>query len=252
MRNLLMLFLLLALPLRAADRELGLAREMLDDAVIRDDVEGMRLVRERLVRIAAETDDRTVMRDAYYLAALSSLFEPFSGWRDAATSARIAATGIRYANHALEIDPKFADAAVIVAMLKRSGPPKDIDLAGSIPGAFYSAMFRSFNPAGAAPPEGVKAFDDLAARLDADPAASARRFGLGDAEAHAWQVMVRIAQDEPRAEAMRPMVARLLEQRPDFALGQQLAAAVAERHFVAAPAVTWQPFLTDVANDGKN
>ena len=251
MRKLLFLLLLLALPVRAADRELGLAREMLDDAIIRNDAEGMQLVRERLLRIAADASDKTVMRDAHYLAAVSALFEAFSGMRDAASLARIAATGVRQANRATEIDPQFADAAVIAAMLKRSGPPSLTD-PGSVPLAFYRAMLRSFNPAGAAPAEGVKAFDELAARLDADRAATGRRFGLWDAQAHAWTVITRMAQDEPRGETLRPLVAKLMQQRPDFAMGQQLAEWVAERRFVAAPPVTWQPFLTDAANDGKN
>jgi len=107
------------------------------------------------------------------------------------------------------------------------------------------------NPAGAAPPEGVKLFDDLAARLDADRAATGRRFGFWDAQAHAWQILTRIASDEPNAETLRPMAAQLLEQRPDFSLGQQISESVIERRFVDAPAVTWQPFLTDAANDGK-
>jgi hypothetical protein len=75
---------------------------------------------------------------------------------------------------------------------------------------------------------------------------------LWDAEAHAMKIMVRIAVDDPRAETLRPLVAHLLEQRPDFALGQDLAASVAERRFVAAPAVTWQPFLVDGAGDGQS
>src|SRR5689334_3609063 len=125
-------------------------------------------------------------------------------------------------------------------MLRRAGPPKITDPA-SVPLAFYGAMLRSFNPAGAAPPEGVKAFDDLAAKLDADRAASGRSFGLWDAEAHAWAIMVRMAQDAPNAATLRPMVAQLLQERPDFALARQLADSVAERHFVAAPAVAWQP-----------
>ena len=62
---------------------------------------------------------------------------------------------------------------------------------------------------------------------------------------------MRIAADDPRAETLRPLAARLLEQRPDFALGQFIAESVAERRFVAAPAVVWQPFLTDPAGDGK-
>ena len=241
--------LLLALPIRAS--ELSLAREMLDDAVIRDDADGMQLVRERLERIAAGADDKTVRRDAHYLAALSALFESFSGRRDAAATARIVAAGIGQAERAVEIDPQFADAITVAAMLRRAGPPKIAD-PSSVPLAFYGAMLRSFNPAGAAPAEGVKMFDELAARLDAERAATGRRFGLWDAEAHAWTIMVRLAQDAPRAETLRPMAAQLMQQRPDFALGRQLADAVAERRFVAAPSIPWQPFLTDAAGDGKN
>src|SRR5205085_9596966 len=118
------------------------------------------------------------------LAALSSLFESFSGQRDAAASARIVAAGIRQAERAAEIDPQSADAVTIAAMLRRAGPPKITD-ASSIPLAFYGAMLRSFNPLGAAPAEGVKAFDDLAARLDADRVATGRRFGGWDAQAPA-------------------------------------------------------------------
>src|SRR5205085_9678533 len=88
--------------------------------------------------------------------------------------------------------------------------------------------------------------------LDADRAATGRRFGVWDAEAHAWAIMVRMAQDAPNAAALRPLAAQLMQLRPDFALGQQLADAVAERRFVAAPAVAWQPFLADAAGDGKN
>jgi hypothetical protein len=75
---------------------------------------------------------------------------------------------------------------------------------------------------------------------------------LWDAQAHAWKILVRMAQDDPRSETLRPMAAQLLVQRPDFALAQQLADSVAERRFVTAPALTWQPFLADASGDGKN
>src|SRR5439155_6921068 len=108
MRNLLILVLLiLALPVCAADRELILAREMLEDAIIRDDAEGIQLARGRLLNIAAEADDRRVLRDAHYLVALSALFESFSAFRDIATSARLVATGIRHVDRAIELDPQF-------------------------------------------------------------------------------------------------------------------------------------------------
>src|SRR4029079_7662589 len=83
-------------------------------------------------------------------------------------------------------------------------------------------------------------------------AATGRRFGLWDAEAYAWRIIVRIASDEPRGEILRPMAARLMSLRPGFAQGQQLAESVAERTFVSEPSVTWQPILTDAAGDGKD
>jgi|GEM_PF-2122691 len=271
MRNALIftLLLLVALPALAADRELALAREMLEDAVVRDDADGMQLARERLLRIVADASDRTVLRDAHYLVALSALFESFSAYRDVGTNGRLAVMGIRHADRALEFDPQFADAWMISAALRRNAqrasqvvPPdlpgapnrvaKAIELDAKSPlVAFMSGIVRSMNPAGAAFPEGVQIIDDFAARLDADRAATGRRFGLWDAQAHAWRILVRIAADEPRAETLRPMAARLMEQRPDFALGQFLVESVAEHRFVAAPAVTWQPFLTDPAGDGK-
>src|SRR5204863_10091987 len=111
----------------------------------------------------------------------------------------------------------------------------------SPPVAFFKAFFTSMNPAGAAPPEGVQQFEQLAARLDAERAATGRRFGLRDAEAHLWNILVRIASDAPRGEALRTMAARLLEQRSDFELGRQIADRVAERRSVAPPAVTREP-----------
>ena len=259
MRNALIFILLLlaVLPAVAADRELALAREMLEDAVVRDDADGMQLARERLLRIAADATDRTVLRDAHYLAALSAFFESLSAYRDVSASGRLAAAGIRHADRALELDPKFADAWIISAALRRNAsragqvvPPdpagapnrgaKAIELDAKSPlVAFMSGIVRSMNLAGAANPEGVKIIDDLAARLDADRAATGRRFGLYDAQAHAWKILVRIASDEPSAETLRPMAARLMEQRPDFALGQFIAESVAEHRFVAALKKRW-------------
>ena len=270
MKNaLLLLLLIIGCTVQAADRELALAREMMEDALLRNDVEGTQLARERLLRIAAESDDRTVRRDAHYLAALSAMFESFSGLHDAAAIGRLDALGMKSAERALEIDPKFADAWIVSGMLRnlaqRAGQPvpkeadgapnrfaQAVSLDPKAPAvAFFNAMFRSMNPNGAAPPEGVKMFDDLAAQLDADRAATGRRFGFWDAQAHAWRVLVRIAQDEPNAGTLRPLVAELMKERPDFDFGKQLVDSVTEHRFVAVPAVTWQPYLTDAANDGK-
>ncbi|PYQ31942.1 MAG: hypothetical protein DMF56_02255 [Acidobacteria bacterium] len=267
----LLLFLfILSCNVSAADRELSFARDMMEDAVIRNDVEGIALARARLVRIAAETGDRTVERDARYLAAVSSMFELFSGSLDLPAAAKLMTVAVRQADRVVEIDPKFADGWMISAMLRGSAQragiavPKDpegapnrfahaIELDAKSPGvAFFAGVIRSSNPLGAAPPEGVQMFDDLVARLDADRAATGRRFGLWDAQARAWQIFVRMAQDEPRADTMRTMAARLMELRPDFAQGQDLVGYVTERCFVAAPAVTWKPFLTDAVGDGKS
>lgn len=260
----------LALPLQAADRELELARAMTEDAIIRNDVAGMELARGRLLTIVAETNDRAVLRDANYLAALSSLFESISGYVDLGAGAKAVATGIRHADRAIDIDPQFADAWMIAAMLRSTASRFGVSLPPDPPGtpnrmahaieidatspavAFFSDMLRSFNPAGPAPASAVQAIDELVARLDADRAATHRGFGLWDAEAHAWQIMVRIASAEPDAKAMRPMAARLLDLRADFALGREIADFVADRRFVAPPALKWQPFLTDPAGDGKD
>src|ERR1043166_1123137 len=95
MRNVLIFILLAAvLPARAADRELTLAREMLEDTILRDDAEGMQLARERLLRILAEANDCPTLPDGHYLIALSAFFESLSAYVDAGTSGRAAAAGI--------------------------------------------------------------------------------------------------------------------------------------------------------------
>ena len=263
------LLLLLALPAAAADRELTLAREMLEDAIVRDDAEGMSLARTRLVNIAAETRDRNDQRDAHYLASLAAFFESFSAYRDVPASVRLMESGIRHVDRALELDPTVADAWMISSTLRwsaaragRPAPPdppgapnrynRALELDAKSPAvAYYNGMIRSMNPAGPAHPEGVKIFDELAERLDAERAKTGRRFGLWDAQAHAWKILVRMASNEPRAETLRPMAERLMQERPDFALGRMIADAVAERRFVAAPAVTWQRLLVDDEGDGK-
>ena len=253
----LVIYLLLSLNLRAADRELGLARLQLEDAIIRDDAVGMRLARERLTSIASEADDRTVLRDAHYLVGLSAMFESRSAFLDPAAKARIVDIGFHHVERALEIDPRFADAWMVSSSLRRTERPNGFTRAMELDSkapvvAYVNGIVKSFNPNGGANPEGVKAFDDFAERVDAERSASGRPFGLWDAQAHAWKIMVRVAADDPHAENLRPMAARLLQQRPDFALGQFLADAVAERRFVAAPQVEWKPALSDPPGDGKN
>ena len=258
-------------PLYGADRDLPLARLMLEDAIIRDDVEGIELARGRLLRIAAESEDRTVLRDTHYLAALSALFEGLTGEIDIGTGERVLAAGIRNADRAVEIDPQFADGWLITSAIRNTAKRYNValppDPAGTPPDrvkratdidpnspavAFFTAARTAANPNGEAPASSVTTFDDLAARLDAERIANHRPVGLWDIEAHLWQILVRRASDQPRTEVMRPFVAKLLELRPDFARGQQIADVVTEHHFVPAPAVTWQPFLVDPAGDGKN
>lgn len=271
MRNILLIFFfILACSSHAADRNLTLARAALDDAAIRNDEDGMALARERLMRVAAETSDAATLREAHYLIATSTLFEAYGGNRDAGASGALVTTGIRHIDRALELDPKFADAWIIAAMLRNLAPRVGVTPPPDPPGApnriaqamqldpkatvvsFIGAMGRSMNPNGGAPPEGVKMFDDLVARLDADRAATGRPYGIWDAQAHTWKVLVRIAADDPNAETLRPLAKELVALRSDSAAAQQIAAAVAEHRFVAAPAVTWQPFLTDAAGDGKD
>jgi hypothetical protein len=266
----LFLLLLTAAPARAADRELGLVCEMLDDAILRDDANGLQLARERLQEIIADSNDRAVLRDAHYLIALEAMFESISAYRDVKTAARVTLAGIYHSDRAIELDPQFAEAWMVSSVLRRTAmragltvPPdaagapdrakKAVELDAKAPlVAFVTGLTRSTNPNGPANPEGVQVLDDLVARLDADRAATGRRFGLWDAEALAMKIMVRFASDVPDPAVLRPLAARLVAQRPDFALGQQVAASVAERQFVAAPAVSWQPFLKDAAGDGKN
>lgn len=270
MRNVLLCLLLLALPVRAADRDLDLAREMLEDTIIRDDADGIRLARERLLAIAASASDRTVLRDAHYLVALSAGFEAINAFRDANEAARLALIAIRHSDRAIEIDPQFAAAWMAAATSRLSAarvglkpPPAPQGVADPAQRAneidakephvaLITGLRRAINPAGPANPEGVKIIDDLVARLDADRAATGRRFGLWDAHANALKIIFGFASNSPDPAVLRPLAARLIEQRPDFALGQFLAASVAERHFVSAPAVTWQPFMTDPAGDGKD
>ena len=225
--RILLLILLLALP----DRALTLSREMLEDAIIRDDADGIALARERLLRVAAEADGAT-LRDAHTLIALSAYFESFSPFRDAGTSGRIAAMGLRHADRALQLDPQCAEAWMLSSSLRwtaqragRPAPPdapgapnryaRSLEIDAKAPAvAFTNGIIRSFNPDGPAHPEGVRVFDEFAERMDAERAATGRRFGLWDAEAHAWTILVRMASADPGAETLRPLSRRLMNSVP--------------------------------------
>jgi len=261
--------LLTLLLTTAADRELDLAREMVEDAVIRNDEEGLRLGRERLLRLIAESNDPAVLRDAHYLVGLAASFEIWSGNRDVVASNEIVASGIRHADRAVELDPKFADGWTLSAILRsgarmlgleapdaasaqtRMARAVELD-PSSPPAAFFAALMKSFNPAGAAPAEGVKLYEQLVARLDADRAATGRRFGVWDNQSLGWLYFVRNASDAPDPAILRPIAARFLQHRPDSELAQRIAAFSKERQFVAAPNVTWQTVLTDAEGDGGN
>jgi hypothetical protein len=257
MRNVLIALLFaLTCTASAADRELTLARSMLEDAILRDDAEGIRLARTRLVEIAADGGGR----DAHSLIALSAFFESTNAYRDAAAARRLVALGIRHADRAIELDPNFADGWMLSSALRwaaqRAGVAVPADPQGapnrfaraleldakSPVVAYVNGMVRSMNPAGPALPQGIRLFDEMAERSD----------GFWDAQAEAWKILVRMASDEPRAETLRPMAAKLLERHPDFALAQMIADGLVERRLIAAPSLPWKPLLTDADRDGKN
>ncbi|HYI12451.1 MAG TPA: hypothetical protein VEK57_25580 [Thermoanaerobaculia bacterium] len=139
----------------------------------------------------------------------------FSGYRDAGATAALIAIGIRHVDRAIALDERFAEGWMLAALLhgRIPGPvnrfARALELDANAPGvAFFQGMLRSFNPVGPAPPEGVKIFEELVVRLDADRAATGRRFGMWDAQAHAWMLFVRMASDEPHPETLRPAAAR--------------------------------------------
>jgi hypothetical protein len=257
-------------------RELWLVREMVEDAGIRADDEGLRLARERAARAAAAAEaagEVTLARDAHYLVALSVWAQVYTGNNDAPTLRRIVADGVRHADRAAALDEGFADAFALgganrfarmlfggptseprAAMLERLQRAVTLDPAAT-PAAFFRALGRSIDPAGPARPEGVAAYGDLVRQLDARRAAGGARPGFWDVQAHAWYAIVRLQAWEPDAAAIRPDVARLLAMRPDSALGRELAARVEQRSWArpaALEGLTWSTLGSDVAGDGSN
>jgi hypothetical protein len=253
MRNIfLALFFFISCTAYGADRELTLARSALEDAILRDDAEGMRLARGRLALVAADSPTA----ETHYLIGLAAFFESTNAWRDAKESARLIALGIRHADRALELDRDFADALMLSSALRfygmRAGistDPKEMsvrrvratDLGPTAPFVSYiNGITSSMNPAGPARPEGIRAFDEMAQRSR----------GFWKLQAEAWRLIVRTAADEPDIERLRPMAAQLFAEDPQFELAKSMVDFVVPRRFAAVPDVKWQPLLTDAPNDG--
>ncbi len=284
MRTLTLVLLLAAVPpaLLAASpdndpaREVALARELIEDAAIRFDDEGLRLGRERAARLAAAAEaagDTRLARDAHYLVALAVYAQLYTGHNDVATLARIAREGVLHADRAAALDDMFADAFSIGgadrfgvflyggrapemrgAALEALQKGMKIDPT-STPVAFFAALGASIDPAGPARPAGVKAYADLVARLDARRRSSGEpvRAGFWDVQAHAWYAIVRLQQVQPGAAALRTDLARLIAMRPDSALARELATRVEHRPWAPAAAVDglrWRPLGSDPAGDG--
>jgi len=259
-------------------REVSLAGDLVEDAAIRFDDEGLRLGRERAARLAAAAEaagDVRGARDAHYLVALSVWAQVYTGNNDFATLRRIAEEGVRHADRAAALDAGFADALAMggadrfAAFLFAGRVPEvrttarerlqqavKVDPA-SPPAAFFNALAQSIDPAGPARAEGVQAFAELVGRLDARLASGAPsvRPGFWDVEARAWHAIVRLQQLQPDVAAIRPDVARLLALRPDSALARELAARVEHRPWAPAAALdalAWRSLGSDAAGDGKD
>jgi hypothetical protein len=284
-------FALAPSPVLAADpdtdlaREVSLARDLVEDAAIRFDDEGLRLGRERAARLAAAAEaagDVRGARDAHYLIALSVWAQVYTGHNDFATLRRITEEGVRHADRAAALDAGFADALAMggadrfaaflfagrvpevrTAAMERLQRAVKVDPA-SPPAAFFNALALSIDPAGPARAEGVQAYAELVERLDARlasgapsgaPSGATLRPGFWDVEARSWHAIVRLQQLEPDVAAIRPDVARLVALRPDSALARELVARVEHRSWAPAAALdalAWRPLGGDAAGDGKD
>jgi len=265
-----------AAPAADLAREVSLTREMVEDAAIRFDDEGLRLARERAARLAATAEaagEVRAARDAHYLIALAVWGQLYTGHNEVETLRRLTEEGVRHADRATVLDADFADGfamgganragaflygggtpEVRAAMIERLQKAAKID-ASSTPAAFFRALSQSIDPKGPARPEGVQAYGDLVKRLEARHAGGEPiRPGLWDVEAGAWYAIVRLQQDRPDAAAIRPDVARLVAMRPDSALAREQAARLEHRSWAPAAAVaglTWSQLGSDAAGDGK-
>lgn len=257
-------------------REVSLARDLIEDAAIRFDDEGLRLGRERAERIAAAAEaagDAAVARDAHYLVALSTYAQVYTGHNDFATLARISQQGVVHADRAAALDAKFADAFTMagadrftVFMFAGRVPEmrttalewlqKAVQIdPTSTPAAFFTALGKSMDPAGPARPEGVQAYADLVKQVDARRSAGDPvRPGFWDVMAHAWYALVRLQQVQPDAAAVRADLKKLIALRPDSALARELMLRAEHRSWAPAAAVqglAWSPLGSDPAGDGK-
>lgn len=267
--------LLAAAPDSDPAREVTLARELIEDAAIRFDDEGLRLGRERAARLAAAAEaagDTKLARDAHYLVALAVYAQLYTGHNDVATLARIAREGVIHADRAAALDGELADAFSIggadrfgvflfggrapemrSAALEALQKGMKIDPTSTAV-AFFAALGASIDPAGPARPAGVKAYGDLVARLDARRSSGVPvRPGFWDVQAHAWYAIVRLQQVQPDAAALRTDLTELIAMRPDSALARELSTRVEHRSWAPAAAVdelSWRPLGSDPAGDG--
>jgi hypothetical protein len=267
--------ILLALMLAAATatdpaREVALTREMIEDAAIRYDDDGLRLGRERAARLAAEADaagDTQLARDAHNLIALSAYSQIYTGHNPLDTLRPLAEEGIRHADRAAALDEHDPEALALGAalrgstfmlgtatpdvrtvMIERIRKAMEID-AAAIPVGVFTGLARSMDPAGPARPEGVQVFADLARRLDAKGGPT--RFW--DLQARAWYAMVRLQNLQPDIAPIRTDVARLKALRPDAEIARELEFQVEHHAWAPATAVSalaWQPLGSDAAGDG--
>jgi hypothetical protein len=271
--------ILLVLMIAAANgsdpaHEVALTREMIEDAAIRYDDEGLRLGRERAARLAADGEaagDTRLARDAHSLIALSAWAQVYTGHNTLDALQRIVEEGIRHADRAAALDERDAEALVLSTALRGStfllgaGTPEartvmlerlkralEVDSAATPVGVF-NGLARSMDPAGPARPEGIQVYVDLVRRLDARPAAESLHTGFWDLQARAWYAMVRLQNLRPEIGPIRADVARLKALRPDSELARDLGLRVEHRSWAPATSVSglaWQPLGSDAAGDG--
>lgn len=255
-------------------REYSLTREMIEDAAIRFDDNGLTMGRERAARLVASAEasgDVRLARDAHDLIALSAAAQLFTGNNDVAALQRVAAEGVLHADRAAALDEHFADGFALgsyirggglmlgalppdasAAMRDRFGKAMALDPA-TPPIALLNALRKSMDPAGPARPEGVQAFADLAKRLDAIRAAEGNRMRWWDVMSHFWLATVQLTATSPDAAAMRGPIANLVALRPDSVQFRQLAARVEHRVWLPAASVNklqWRELGRDDAGDG--
>ncbi|HEX3531365.1 MAG TPA: hypothetical protein VH988_30255 [Thermoanaerobaculia bacterium] len=274
MKPILLVLMVIAASASDLAHEVALTREMIEDAAIRYDDEGLRLGRERAARLAAEGEaagDTRLARDAHTLIALSAWAQVYTGHNPLAALRRIAEEGSRHADRAAALDERFPDALVLAAALRGStfmlgvGSPEKrtamIDLlkralaadSAATPVGVLNGLARSIDPAGPARPEGIEVYAGLVRRLDARRGADNARPGFWDLQARAWYAVVRLQNLAPDIAPIRADVARLTAMRPDSELARELAARVEHRSWAPAAAVSalaWQPLGSDAAGDG--